>query len=158
MGTSRSFGEMASKVSRAGDRIPNAARTGTVAAVRLVKTAVREELQAAGVNGRLSGVGKSGARVGVSDAGIQSGVNPTAIVRMYGPAHLVERDTKPHGIQPKKRGKKRGVVINGQVRARVNHPGTKGKHPWAKAVRRVRPLVPQVYAAAVRDEFRKVFH
>lgn len=53
---------------------------------------------------RLRGVGSSGAKVGVR-YDIKGAANPTALVFMFGPAQLIERDTKAHEIIGRSVGK-----------------------------------------------------
>lgn len=122
-----------------------AARDGVTKAALLVKKSVQAELVSAGVQGgRMRGVGKKGARVGVR-YDVKGTTNPTALVRATGPVHLLERSTRPHKITPK--GKKKVINIAGiGPRRFAMHPGTRGKHPWAKGVARVAPLVPKVMA------------
>lgn len=122
------------KTARMGGELRRLERNMVVVAAQTVKTSVQTQLAAAGVqNGKLRGVGKRGAKIGVR----YDVAGDTALVRATGPFQLIERDTKAHRI-PKVRGaraRKRVVAIPGVgVRAWANHPGTKGKHPWAKGV------------------------
>jgi hypothetical protein len=48
-------------------------------------------------------------------------------------------------------------VINGEVRATAHHPGTKGKHPWAKGVESARPIVKALYSQALHSELVRLF-
>lgn len=127
-------------------------------AVLTVKKSVETQMQVAGVdNGRLSGVGKRGAKIGAR----YDFVGPnTAIVRATGPFHLLERDTKAHRI-PKVRGtraRKRVVVIPGVgVRAWANHPGSKGKHPWAKGVAAAIPIQEKAQALALHQSLVRAY-
>lgn len=112
------------------------------AAALSVTTAVRAEIASAthGTN-RLSGVGRRGAKVGVG-YDMKGSANPTALVRARGPLHLIESNTAAHPIRPRKRGKR--VLANqasgfGPVASVANHPGTTGKHPFAKGVDRGLP-------------------
>lgn len=142
--------------------------TVTVAALA-VKTSVLAQLQAAGVNsGRLRGVGKKGGPVGVSVAV----TGHSAIVAATGNAFvLIESDTKAHRIgQPVSQFglpfvdasgqdiRRRYVVIPGVgVRAYANHPGTKGKHPWAKGVAAAIPLAEKAQQVALTEALAKVY-
>lgn len=132
-------------------------RTVQIAALA-VKTSVLTQMQAAGVNnGKLRGVGKKGAKVGVR---YDFGGRSTALVRATGPFQLIERDTKAHRI-PKERGaraRKRVVVIPGVgVRAWADHPGTKGKHPWAKGVVAAIPIQHKAQGLALTQTLRKAY-
>lgn len=123
-----------------------------------VKKSVQTQLQAAGVdNGRLRGVGKKGAKIGVR---YDFGGRTTALVRATGPFHLIERTNKAHLI-PKQRGaraRKRIVVIPGVgVRAYANHPGSKGKHPWAKGVVAAIPVQQKAQGLALAAALRKAY-
>lgn len=163
MGTSKSPAELAFKLRRAGDVMPDAARAGVLGMVKTVKRSVNAQLASAGVNGgRLRGVGKNGVRIGVRDDGIVGTVNPSATVRMYGPAHLIENDTKAHTITTKKSRKRRGgkaQALNTPhgPKASVQHPGTKGKQPWAKGLAVARPLMAREFSSEVSKSLRKVF-
>jgi hypothetical protein len=83
-----------------------------------------------------------------------------------GPAHLVNNPTRPHRIEPRKargvRTRRRGasaLTINGDVRAWANHPGTKGKHFAAPAIRAAAEKLPGVYnKAGLVEPLRRAFH
>ncbi len=127
-------------------------------AVQTVKKSVQAQMQAAGVdNGKLRGVGKRGAKVGVRYDFVNSA---SALVRATGPFHLLERDTRAHRI-PKTRGgraRKRVAVIPGVgVRAWANHPGTKGKHPWAKGVAVALPIQEKAAGLALQQALVKAY-
>ena len=80
--------------------------------------------RATGGDGRLSGMRRGRLGVSFKIAGRE------AIFRATGPWQIVEGDTSPHLIRPRR---KRAVVIPGVGPRRfANHPGTTGKHPWAK--------------------------
>jgi hypothetical protein len=86
-----------------------------------------------------------------------SETNPSAKLRATGPWQLIEENTSPHTIGPKRRGRARGrrgaVVVPGTgPRAVVHHPGTQGKHSWAKGVDRAAPLV----AAEMRKQMTNI--
>lgn len=155
------------------------------AAALSVTTAVRAEIAAAtrGTN-RLSGVGVRGAKVGVG-FDVKGDVKPTAIVYARGPLHLIERPTKPHVIVPKRRRRqtrsgrgniggfsvdqerlaagstavrKRGRALSTPAgpRARVDHPGTSGKYPFARGVNRAVPRLAGVTKPILHEGIRKV--
>ena len=144
MGTSKSGAELAHKLFNAGNSIEKATRSGLLAGGQTVKAAALAQLAAAGAgSGRMRGVGKSGARVGVGYDIVRAAGGEAAVrVGMKGPVHLLERDTRPHMIEPR-----RGEALqfsDGRFRAYVaHHPGTRGKHPWEKALTASLPLVPQ---------------
>jgi hypothetical protein len=130
-----------------------AAKVGVAKAALLVKTSVQAEL--GGVT-RLRGVGKRGAKIGVRYDITKTARTPSATVRMVGPAHLLERDTRAHPIAPK--GTKVLHLANGQFVARVeDHPGTRGKHPFEHGVDKSAPLVPRVMFQEQIASLRKVF-
>ena len=153
MGQSRSVAELVGKLADAGRLVDGAATAGLRAGGQIVKTAAQAQLVAAGAgSGRMRGVGPRGARVSVGyDVGADS-----VRVRMKGPAHLLERDTRPHSIEPL-----RGEALqftNGKFRAYVaHHPGTRGKHPWEKALNQSLPLVPKAMERAVTAALVKAF-
>lgn len=110
---------------------------------------------------RLRGVGKKGAKLTIryNEGSYADGAK--ALVYVTGPAQLIERDTAKHQI-PRARGpraRSRWAVLpqavarssgkgESRVFARVNHPGTKGKHPWAKGVAAALPLINREFDAA----------
>lgn len=128
-------------------------------ALHIKKTVTALMAAAVGRDLRLSGVGKRGAKIGAR-YDVLGHSNPTAAIRATGPAHLIERDTKPHRI-PKLRGaraRKRFVVIpTVGVRMSANHPGTKGKHPWERGVTAAAPRVPHIFQAEVHRALKETF-
>lgn len=143
------------KMSRAAAEFRSVDRSVANAAALHVKRHVQATLAVAAPRGRLN-VGKRGARIGVRYTLYPS----SARVFMFGPAHLIERDTAPHKIPRPKGGRgNKPIFIPGiGVRHQVNHPGTKGKHPWRKgliaALRTIDRPVSDAYAAPVRRLFR----
>lgn len=118
----------------------------------IVKRAVQAELVAAGAgSGRLRGVGKKGAKIGIRVDPLGKAV----LVRATGPFHLIESKTKAHRIP--KDGSPRMVSTPYGVFASVNHPGTKGKHPWAKGVIIATPLVGKAGGDALKRTLGAVF-
>lgn len=145
------------KTAKMGGELRRLERNMVLVAAQTVKTSVQTQLGAAGVqNGKLRGVGKRGAKVGVR----YDVLGDKALVRATGPFHLLERDTKAHQI-PKVRGaraRKRVVVIPGVgVRAWANHPGTKGKHPWAKGVAAAIPVQHKAQGLALRQSVVRAY-
>jgi hypothetical protein len=127
-------------------------RVTVTAAAMKAKVAI-----SAGAPASLRGVGKSGAKLGVRYTLSGSETNPSAKLRATGPWQLIEENTSPHTIGPKRRGRARGrrgaVVVPGTgPRAVVHHPGTQGKHSWAKGVDRAAPLV----AAEMRKQMTNI--
>ena len=138
-------------------RFPANVKTSEVRAVGaaslVVKTAVLANLHG---TTRLSGVGRNGAKVGVR-YDVRGAANPTSLVRATGPFHLIERDTKAHDI-PNRRGKSRVLRIgNDWVTGPIRHPGTTGKHPWAKGVRQSIPVTRQVFRREFNRSLRSTF-
>ena len=122
----------------------------------IVKKAVQAELVAAGAgSGRLRGVGKKGAKIGVRVDPLGKAV----LVRATGPFHLLESNTKAHRIPNERKGRGRRLVsIPGVgVFDSVNHPGTKGKHPWVKGVASAVPLVSKAGGSALKKTLGAVF-
>lgn len=83
-----------------------------------------------------------------------SGAHMAAVVGYTGPAHLLNNPTRPHRIEPRRpRGsatrRRRGasaLVINGNVRAWANHPGTRGKRFFESAKAAAHQTAPRVFA------------
>lgn len=108
---------------------------------------VRKSIKAAAPGGVVRGSRGKPVRIG---AGYRLNANRTGFVFARGPLQLVERDTKRHG-EPKSlaaagtarrarqqragfRNRKTLKIPGIGFRRRVNHPGTKGKHPFQNAV------------------------
>jgi hypothetical protein len=152
--------QFAAKMGQAADMI--SPRRITERAALTVKNGVRVTLLVAAPKGRLN-VGKRGKRIGVRYNLVD---NNSAKVFMFGPAHLIERDTKPHHIPRqtgtkarKRQADKQPLFIPGVgFRANANHPGTKGKHPFKRGVvaslPRAKEAAADQYFGAVRKVFR----
>lgn len=101
-------------------------------------------------------------KIGVGYSFISEAGRPAALIKARGAVHLLERDTKPHVIprvkgqavthtaagRRKKGGKvgtaraaRKRLLIGGDFRTSVMHPGTKGKHPWKKGADEVERTV-----------------
>lgn len=160
----------------------HAPRAAVSAAALRVKLAALAELRRAVPSGRLRNLRNARLTVGYDVVGT---TKPTALVLAKGPWPIVESGTKPHVIVPKKLGKGgRGKVakhnskqalydalfggntagsFTGQKpmktpygpRFSVQHPGTQGKHPWAKAVAAEAVKSPPSMAQAALAEIRK---
>jgi hypothetical protein len=127
----------------------------TVAA-KQAKETVLDELDRVASGRRLRNVGKKGGKLGVRYNLKAAGDSPSATVKATGPWQIIERDTKGHTIQPRKKGKRKALRLpNGGFRRSVPHPGTRGKHPWEKGVKASGPKVSKVmatrYVKAVGD-------
>lgn len=145
------------KTARMGDGLRRLEHQTVLIAAVSLKKSVEAQLLIAGVdNGKLRGVGKKGAKVGVR----YDLAGKTALVRATGPFQLIENATKAHRI-PRTRGtraRKRYVVIPGVgVRAWANHPGTKGKHPWAKGVAAAIPIAEKAGGIALAQTVIKAY-
>ena len=100
---------------------------------------------------RLSGIGERGARVGAR-FDVFGTVNPSAVVKATGPLHLLEHDTDPHDIGPKKgrRGAKALRLANGRFASGVHHPGTTGSRPFEKGYLKTRARTGPAFDAEVQ--------
>ncbi len=126
---------------------------------KTVTSAIRASIDRAAPGGRMRGVGKRGARVGAryDVTGPQ-----TAFVKATGPLHLLERDTKEHVIPKERaRGRRQGrpVLKIGDrfVTGPIAHPGTKGKHPFEKAVVATQPLTGPIAHKAVNAMLSRIY-
>lgn len=136
--------------------LPVIEKAGTKAVGASVVAAVAANL--GGPRIRLSGVGKKGANVSV----VAFPRGDTVVVKMNGPAHLIERDTKAHQIPKTRKRSRRGRpnalrIGNQWVTGPISHPGTEGKHPFERGVNTARVLAPKVYQRGVQVGLRKAF-
>jgi hypothetical protein len=145
MGTSHSWAELDAKLNALARDVADMPK-GQVGRAAL---ATKKSVQAF-MPDRLRGVGKRGAKLTVRYTEAGSGDSSSALVFVTGPAQLIENDTRAHRIpKDRARGRRRVIVIPGiGVRAFANHPGTKGKHPWAKGVTAAQPLISREFDAA----------
>lgn len=151
--------QFAVKMNRAAEAVRTADRRITTQAAMIVKKSAQAQLAIAAPRGRLN-VGKKGQKVGVR-YDLRS--DTEAVVRMTGPAHLLERDTKPHQIPREFKGRGRSRTRNIKklsipgvgVRMSATHPGTKGKHPWEKGVAAGLSAVERAAGKFYFDTFRK---
>ncbi len=155
----RTMLDFAESCQRFPEELQKAQARGVRRAALHVTRSVRGEIRAA-TNGdmEMSGVGLRGARVGAR-YDIKGTVNPTALIRATGPLHLIERDTRPHEIKRRKRrGKKALRMADGRfVSGAVQHPGTRGKRPFAKGVDATKESAPRVFDAEIQRAMREVF-
>lgn len=149
--------DLAASAARTADALQGAQAQGVRRAAIHVTTAIRSEILSATGDMRLSGVGRRGAKVGAK-FDIKGTTNPTALITATGPLHFIERDTAPHTIpRTRRRGRKRYVAFDGGVYSRVEHPGTRGKHPFERGWRQAAPLTAQIFQTEVRDAFRRAW-
>ena len=161
--------------------LPDAMSKATAGAALEVTNTVRDAIREdSGGDNVLSGMGaRVGARYDV--IGRQ---NPVALIRATGPLQILESDTKPHGILPKGIGSGHGRTKAGRraskqalydalfggtysgispmntpygYKYRVNHPGTKGKRTWSRAIEQATPRVPAEYQRALQKALRRFF-
>lgn len=150
-----------------------AQRVGIAAASLAIKREVEKNLPN---SKRLSGVGKKGVKIGVRYDIKEYNNHDVSFVRAFGPVQFLESDTKPHQI-PKAIGsggsrkpskgrtaKVKFVVIPefssgeaGGVFSRVQHPGTRGQHPWAHGLEKALPQVEVAFNEALTAALIKGF-
>jgi hypothetical protein len=179
VGRRQSLGEFAVKVGAyASVGQPQADRKGVEQSALLVTKAARSSIRAgSGGDSILSNVGR-GARVGAR-YDIEGAANPTALVRATGPLHLLDNPTRAHQITPKvKKGRSRAsraafynAIFGGEggfggtrpmrtpygPRYRVNHPGTRGKRTFFRAVDAAKPFVKVAFIDGQRKSLRRYF-
>lgn len=146
------FAEFANKCQKAAPNLREAQKRGLGAGAFVVKQTIQAQ---PGYANRLRGVGQKGAKLNVR----YTVLDKAAVVFAVGPFHLLERDTKSHRIQPKarRRGGKRAILTPAGPRAYANHPGTRGKHPFARGVDVARPLVGRAIHAEMSRGLVKAF-
>jgi hypothetical protein len=176
VGTSSTFAELGKKMEKAADELTRRSDAEIIlASAKGVKKSVAAELARVAPGGRLN-VGKNGQRVTVYYKLLRKG--ETAIVAMRGPAHLIERDTKAHLIgagrsrtvsgrkfKNEARGRKASArkatrllhIGNRVVVGPVRHPGTTGKHPFERGVKRHLPSVGKTFESGVDKIMGAVF-
>jgi hypothetical protein len=156
VGSSRSPAELAGKLGRLGDELREVPKAATGAAALHVKKNVQALAPA-----RLSGVGKRGVKIGVKYTIVGVGDSVKARVHAFGPFQLIERDTRAHVVPragKKRRKRLRVAVVPGYgPRTGIRHPGTKGKHQWAKGVAAARPQIRDTFRDEARSKMRGVF-
>lgn len=164
MGVSHSMAEFQGKLNRLAQDYADEPLAIVKEGSLIVKNSVKAIAPA-----RLRGVGKKGAKLDVRYNVAGAGIDAKSLVFAVGPFQLIENDTKPHPI-PKVRGARartRYAVIPGGaeggvhgmrgVRTRVDHPGTQGKHPWAKGVEAAAPAVQRLFEVRGELALRRVF-
>lgn len=167
MGVSSSPEALVAKLTACATAYADLDRTLVVEAAALQRRAVLAAAPAS-----LRGVGKRGAKLSVSTNYGGSGASPQALVFAKGPWQLIERDTSPHQIPRQRRsatfegvfghavipgGAEGGTHGKRGVRTRVQHPGTKGKHPWQKGTDAARPAISRLLQTRGEAVLRVVF-
>ena len=149
------IGQRMSKMSRAVDGArPRVLKAGAMGAVKVHRKVIKRD---AGGDSRLSGVGKRGAKVG---ARFDIKGRDRVELKATGPLHLIERPTRAHRIpRQRKRGRRRYAVIPGVgVRAYANHPGTRAKRTWTRAVPKAQDAatdeIGKEYSRWIRQAFK----
>lgn len=162
MGVSANPAQFVAKLQRATANMQAADRAAVRAAALAATTVIRGEVRQAVPSGRLSGVGRKGTRVSVG-FNVRGTTNPTALITARGPLHLVENDTSPHQIPKERtarsrRASKRIRLADGSVRGTVQHPGTRGKKPFAKGKQKAQAPARAAFQGVVADSIRKAFN
>lgn len=155
--------QFTAKMRRATDEIVNAGKSGVEqVSLDLTRKARRNIAAESGGDSRLSGVGKSGAKVGAKYT-VRGGENVTGLVTATGPLQLIERDTKPHVEIPKRASSSRRrsgpTVLSTPYgpRRSVQHPGTKGSHPFERAVNATIPDALHIFQRELGEALRRAF-
>jgi hypothetical protein len=149
-----------STITRLASRLPKELRYAEGRAVKrtalTVTRGIRVEItRASGGDNRLSGVGRAGARVGAGYRVYADG--SFAVIRARGPMQLLEHDTNPHEIKPRRRGKKRALKLaDGSFAGSANHPGTRAKIPFERGYLKTRDEAGPILDREVQKAIRKV--
>lgn len=178
----KSVGTFAHQCLTFSDELGKANKGAVNKAALMMTNAIRAEIRQVVPSSKLRNM--RGASIGAR-YDVKGEKNPTALIRALGPLQIVERDTKPHQILPKGIGRSQGrskmarraarqslyaALFGGSYgsgvhplstpygpRYRVNHPGTKGRHPFQKGVEKTRDKVAPVLRTGVADALRKAF-
>lgn len=176
MGTSKSAAQFADKITRLATVTQERQKQTVERGALTGKELIISQAAARGVslNSRIAG-GKWGVRYDTRGFN-----NPTSLLRITGPFHLVENDTRPHAIyrraaRVRGRGSSRAnranrlaqafggtgaytggsLKFNGSVyRKVVQHPGTKGKHIFRDAKKKIGRAVPVVMSQSIVSGWR----
>jgi hypothetical protein len=157
--------QFTAKMRRATDEIANAGKSGVEqVSLELTKRARRNIAGASGGDSRLSGVGARGAKVGARYKVRGTTENPSALVSAEGPLHLIERDTKAHTETPRRlnpssrrRSGPNALSTPYGPRRSVTHPGTKGQHPFERAVDATAPDALRIFQRELGQALRRAF-
>ena len=157
----RDLADLAASLGRMPEALQQGQRRGVQRAALHVTTGIRQQISiATGGSNRLSGVGRRGARLSVG-YDIKGSANPTALIKprgKQGTFKLIEEDTKPHSIQPRaRRGARALKLANSRYAARVRHPGTAGKHPFAKGVDKTKNDTVKIYEQEIWGAMTKAY-
>lgn len=140
MGESRSPGELAAKISAAATGLAVGVERG-VRRASLESKGVLVTAAVAPMTGGDMKLSNARGRISVNYRVYGAGDRTRSVFRARGPIMLVEDDTPPHRIEPRRkyaRGGRRGgrraaLKINGRyVSGGVRHPGTRGKQKYKK--------------------------
>lgn len=170
--------QFARTVQGIGPAVQEAQVRGVRESALLSTTIIREQIRAVAPGGTLKMNGKP-KKIGASFK-MRGGAR--ALISAEGPLHLVERDTQAHFIPRAaqstrirftvsrstgqvtgvKRRARRGKAGQGKIlnipgigfRRMVSHPGTKGRHPFARGLDRARPQVGVTILAEVAKGLR----
>lgn len=146
---------VAARMQKVAGEVGRADRVAANGAGLAAETVLLAEVGKAAPGLRLRGVGRTGAKVGVRH-NVRGAKSPTAIVRAVGPLHLIENPSKPHEIQPRKRGGKKALSTPYGPRASVQHPGVRNpKRPWAKGKPKAEAAAVKVLDHTYRSAFKR---
>jgi hypothetical protein len=149
---------LAAKFDKAAKELPKTNQYALSLGLQTAKRIVQGSMTAAGV--------PPGSRVARGKVNVRytppkgTGAGSTSILSMTGPAHLVDRDTKPHPIRPRQRGRRQRRALrlaNGDFVAGAEHPGTRGKQFWEHSQPVIKREVPKVIATAHRGALARQF-
>ena len=153
MGTSKSPEQFVRKI----EGLANATEKRSVAAVNRGALATKNIILAQSASQGVKPTSKLARKSWGVNYKVMPGPRPEAFVRIRGPFHLVDRDTEPHDLKPKTRGRgsrKKALAFGGIVRASAHHPGTKGKGIFANAKAKADVVVPKVMAQTIVGGWR----
>jgi hypothetical protein len=123
--------------------------TGMIAAAKAAKRIVDDDgRRIAGADG-MKGKKKRGLKLRARDDIRDTATGATCRVQGSIPGWIwANTGTDPHTIRRRKRGPMRKMM--------VPHPGTPGRHAWARVAKRIAEVVPQIFADSVADVVRRV--
>jgi hypothetical protein len=134
VGTSTSAAQFSGKIHRFAAEVAKIPRDTAYSNARIGKATMEGAVAAMAAGGRLSGVGKRGARVA---AGYTVYGDNNVKISARGPVWLVDQSNTAHTIAPKKKRGRQGALYGKGYEhpygGTVSHPGTAGKHQWARA-------------------------
>jgi hypothetical protein len=154
----RDLHDLARSVAALPDALQRGQKAGVNKSALHVTRAIRGNIRAVTGDNRLSGVGRRGARVGAR-YNVKGTVNPTALITAVGPLHLIERDTRPHDVAPRKRGGRKALKFaNGTFAASAHASGgSKGKRPFGRGVDATKNDTGRIFNEAVWAQVERVF-